>query len=317
MLIREIGRVIGDCELLLPSQRSSDPAKIELFLTSELKRRSFKRVALDLGKVSAASYLDLRSNATAADLELIAAPCLVDVLRQCKDPAERKLIARCISIAEEAFRGLIERGAGGLIGRSELELARELESRVVALGADRQGFPDTGIIVASGPNSASAHHCPGDRVVAAGETLLIDWGAELNGYRSDMTRTLFMGGLPDFARKAYPVVAEALAAAKDALAVGATMGEVDRAARETVMAAGYPEFHYGVGHGVGLAIHEGPWLRAHSVEVLEAGMITTIEPGVYLPEVGGIRIESMFALTDRGTEQMDRLSVALDEMVLV
>lgn len=316
MLVREVSHVIGECELFLPSKRSTDPANLEGFVTSELSRRHFKKVAVDLGRMSAATYFELKKSASIANLDLVVFPRLVDVLRQRKDAAETSLISRCVAISEGAFAGLIEEGAGGLIGRSEFQIARELESRMLDLGADRQGFPDSGIIVASGPNSASAHHCPGGRVVSAGEPLLIDWGAELNGYRSDMTRTLFMGTLPEFARKAYPVVEAALAAAQDVLAVGAKMGDVDHAAREIVTEAGYQEFHYGVGHGVGLAIHEGPWLRAHSEEVLEAGMITTVEPGIYLPSIGGIRIESMYALSNRGVDRLDRLPVSLNEMVL-
>ena len=316
MLIREVEQMIGDCELFLPSKRSTDPANLELFVTSELSRRDFESVAVDLGKLSAASYLKLNRTAFTSKLGLIPVSCLVDGLRQRKDAREHHLISRCIAIAEEALGGLLERGAEGLIGRSELDIARELELRMLGLGADRQGFPETGVIVASGPNSASAHHSPGHRLVSAGEPLLIDWGAELDGYRSDMTRTLFMCSLPEFARKAYPVVEAALVAAQGVLRVGARMGDVDRAAREIVMAAGFPEFHYGVGHGVGLAIHEGPWLRAHSEDRLEAGMITTVEPGVYLPAVGGIRIESMYALLDDRTDRLDSLPISLDEMVI-
>lgn len=187
---------------------------------------------------------------------------------------------------------------------------------MIGLGADRQGFPETGVIVASGPNSASAHHAPGSRRVSPGDTLLIDWGAELDGYRSDMTRTLFIGNLPEFAVEAYPVVRSALELAAGALQAGNTMGQVDHAARETVMAAGFPEFHYGVGHGIGLAIHEAPWLRAHSADRLEAGMITTIEPGIYLPGEGGIRIESIYEVLPGGPQRLDRLPTSLEQMVI-
>lgn len=187
---------------------------------------------------------------------------------------------------------------------------------MIALGADRQGFPDTGIIVASGPNSASAHHCPGGRRVMPGEPLLIDWGAEVDGYRSDMTRTLFIGSLPGFARKAYPVVEAALVAAADRLRAGVDMGEIDRLARDTVSDAGFTEFHYGVGHGIGLAIHEAPWLRAHSKDLLEEGMITTVEPGIYIPGEGGIRIERIFAISDSGAEGLDQLPTAMEQMVI-
>ncbi|GAA5483908.1 M24 family metallopeptidase [Haloferula sargassicola] len=316
MLVREVEEEIGPCEVLLPSRRSIDPVKLEAFVVSELGRRGLARIAFDPGRMNAASFLALSHGAAAAGMECLAVPSLVAALRQNKDPLEHHLISQCVEIAERAFLGLTEEGAGGLVGRSELELARELETRMIGLGADRQGFPDTGVIVASGPNSASAHHVPGRRRVGMGEPLLIDWGAELGGYRSDMTRTLFTGSVPDFACKAYPVVEAALAAAADVLAPGARMGDVDGAARDMVMKHGYPEFHYGVGHGVGLAIHEEPWLRANSQVELEEGMVTTVEPGIYLPGIGGIRIESMYSVSRTTVHRMDRLSVALAEMIL-
>ena len=316
MLIREVTTVAADCELILPGKRSSDRADLERTVVSELKRRKFATVALDLARLNAASYLHLAHCASAEGMRLVATSSLVGGLRQRKDERERQLISRCIEISESALGSIIAGGAAGLIGRSELQIARELEAPMIELGAGRQGFPGDGIIVASGPNSASAHHRPGDRLVSPGEPLLIDWGAELDGYRSDMTRTFFIGHIPEFARKAYPVVEAALEAARQSLKVGETMGAVDHAARQTVMDAGYCEFHYGIGHGVGLAIHEGPWLRAHSEEILETDMVTTIEPGIYLPEVGGIRIECMFSLAASGARRMDRLSTSLDAMVL-
>lgn len=316
MLIREVTEVVDGLEILLPSDRSTDPVVLEAFVVAELARRGAGPVAVNPDRMSASSYKVFERNASEHRLVFTEVACMVDTLRQCKDEAENRIIRRCIHIAEKAFAGLLEEGASGLVGRSELELARELESRMIGLGADRQGFPETGIIVASGPNSASAHHCPGRRLVQAGEPLLIDWGAEIDGYRSDMTRTLFPGGLPEFARKAYPVVNQALESAARLIQVGADMGEVDRAAREAVASAGYPEFHYGVGHGFGLAIHEAPWLRAHSKERLELGMITTVEPGIYLPGTGGIRIESIFEVTRDGSERLDQLSTSLEEMVL-
>jgi len=184
------------------------------------------------------------------------------------------------------------------------------------LGADRQGFPDSGVIVASGPNSASAHHSPGSRKVRMGEPLLIDWGAELGGYRSDMTRTVFPGRVAEFAVRAYPVVETALKSAEKALKAGACLGEIDRTARDIVIDAGYPEFHYGLGHGVGLAIHEAPWIRAHSTELPGPGMITTLEPGVYLPGIGGIRIECLYSINTSGVFRIDKLPTSLESMIL-
>ncbi|MBB5351493.1 Xaa-Pro aminopeptidase [Haloferula luteola] len=316
MLVREVMEEIGDFDVLLPSERSTDAVKLEAFVVAEMKRRGIRSVAVDTGRMGAGTFLRFQEAAAEMGLEVGRGERWIEGLRQCKEPMERQWIERCVEIAEEAFRGLLEEGAAGLVGRSERELARELENRMIGLGADRQGFPETGIIVASGPHSASAHHTPGSRMAAWGEALLIDWGAELGGYRSDLTRTLYLGSVPEYARKAHPVVEAALHAAEKVLRPGAEMGWIDAAARETVMAAGYPEFHYGVGHGVGLAIHEGPWLRAHSREILESGMITTVEPGVYLADIGGIRLEGMFAVGADSVDRLDRLPTDLAAMVI-
>ena len=237
-------------------------------------------------------------------------------MRAVKDACEITLTRRCVWIAERAFSEMLGAGARALIGRTEQELAHELEARMWALGAESQGFPETGIIVASGPHSASPHHSPGQRRIVAGEALLFDWGAELAGYRSDLTRTVFPCSVPAFAIQAYPVVEQALERASQRLRAGAAMGEIDRAARETITDAGYPEFHYGVGHGVGLAIHEAPWLRANSTELCVADMLTTIEPGIYLPEIGGIRIENVYQVTAGGNECLGSLPTDLASMVI-
>lgn len=316
MLLREVEAEIGDFELLLPSERSTDRVSLEGFLVSELTRCGIRQAVVDPPRMSASGYKALEERATSAGLEIRDEPSIVSRLRQCKDKEEHQAILRCVGIAEQAFSELIAAGSTGLLGRTEREIARELESRMIALGADRQGFPGTGIIVASGPNSASNHHRPGDRKVAKGDALLIDWGAELDGYRSDTTRTLFLESIPEFAWTAYPVVLAALERAADTLHAGTSMGTVDAAARDTVMAAGFPEFHYGIGHGIGLEIHEAPWLRAHSEDVLQPGMITTVEPGIYLDDVGGIRIESIYRVAEYGPERLDSLPRSLDSMIL-
>jgi Xaa-Pro aminopeptidase len=316
MLIEEAREEAPDCEVLLASERSTDKVDVLAFLIAELVRRKLSSAAVDLGKIDAQTFLKFAEQASTADLQLIHSTDLLDPLRQCKDSVEYQLIRQCSSIAEQALIGLLAGGAGAVIGRQEKDISRELESRMLDLGADRQGFPGTGIIVASGPNSASAHHSPGARKVAAGEPLLIDWGAELHSYRSDFTRTVFPVTVPDFAKKAYPVVEAALEAAVAKLKVGAPMGDADLAARQTVMEAGYPEFHYGVGHGVGLDIHESPWIRANSEEPFLDGMITTIEPGIYLRGTGGIRIENLYRITPDGVERIGELPTALESMIL-
>ena len=316
MLVSEVRAEAVDCEILLASVRSTDYPNLEQFVVGELAKLGLGSVAIDPAKLSAQSYLGIIHHAAAAGIEVRCVPELLADVRAVKDASELALTRRCVRIAEQAFSELLQGGASCLIGRTERELADELEARMWALGADRQGFPETGIIVASGPNSASAHHPPGSRRVAAGESLLFDWGAELAGYRSDITRTVFPGRVPEFALQAYPLVEQALHRASQCLCAGAAMGEVDHAARKTITDAGYPEVLYGVGHGVGLAIHEAPWLRAHSTERLEADMLTTIEPGIYLPDIGGIRIENVYRVTPDGSERLGELPTRLEAMII-
>jgi Xaa-Pro aminopeptidase len=316
MLVSEVRAEAVDCDILLASASSTERPELEQFVVAELVRRGIDTVTIDPAKLSAQSYLRLTRHAADSGIRLTDHPEILAGVRAVKDPAEITLTRQCVRIAEQAFTELLAQGASSLIGRTERDLANELETRMWALGATRQGFPETGIIVASGPNSAKPHHTPGQRRIAAGEALLIDWGAEVSGYRSDLTRTVFPVAVPDFALQAYPVVEQALQRAAGRLRAGAAMGEIDRAARETITDAGYTEFHYGVGHGVGLAIHEAPWLRAGSTEPCEAGMLTTIEPGIYLPGIGGIRIENLYQVTRGGCECLGKLPVDLGSMVL-
>lgn len=316
MLVSEVRAEAVDCEILLASARSTERPDLEGFVINRLTSHPIQRVAVDPAKLSALSYFQLAAHATTAGIELCRAPDLLANVRAIKNACELDLTRRCVDIAETAFRNLLAKGAASLIGRSEREIAKQLETLLWDAGADRQGFPGTGIIVASGPNSASAHHAPGNRRINAGEPVLIDWGAELSGYRSDLTRTVFTGSVPEFAQNAYPVVERALHLAAALLRDGAPMGEIDRAGRETIIAAGYPEFHYGIGHGVGLAIHEAPWLRADSTEPCKAGMLTTVEPGIYLHGTGGIRIENLYQITQDGAERLGSLPTNLESMVL-
>lgn len=316
MLVSEVRTEAVECEVLLATASSTDRVDMEEFVVSQLINRGLKKAAIDPTKISAQSFLRIKQHAEHAGLDLRVLPGCFSGIRALKDEGELAITRHCVRIAEQALSELLARGAAGLIGRTERDIANELESRMWALGADRQGFPETGIIVASGPNSASPHHTPSQRRIAAGEALLFDWGAELAGYRSDLTRTVFPISVPEFAQQAYPVVEQALLRAAAVLGDGVTMGEVDLAARQTVVDAGYTEFHYGVGHGVGLAIHEEPWLRANSTELCIAEMITTIEPGIYLEGIGGIRIENLYRVTKDGNECLASLPTDLESMIL-
>ena len=316
MFVDEVKERAPHCEpVLLTKIPKERPDPME-FIAQELKRRELRAVVVDPAGMSGKTYRMLTEQAVSLGLEFLPCNDVMDPIRARKDDDEIVLIERCVQIAEQAFSEFIAQGAGQVIGKTERQIAWELEVKMRDLGADRQGFPLTGIIVATGSHSAGAHPIPGDRKIAEGDIVLIDWGAELHEYRSDSTRVIFPGSVPDFARKAYPVVEESLKCGADALKHGASMADVDRVCRQTVIDAGYPEFSYGVGHGVGLEIHEAPWLRASSKETLATNMLTTIEPGIYQLGVGGIRLENIYRVTEEGCERLGTLPTNLGAFVL-
>ena len=166
---------------------------------------------------------------------------------------------------------------------------------------------DTSTIVAAGVNSAVPHHRPTETVLSRGDFVKIDFGALVAGYHSDMTRTFVLGAAADWQREVYGLVAAAQRAGREALEVGAELCEVDGAARRVIADAGYGEhFGHGLGHGVGLQIHEAPGINAASAGTLRAGSVVTVEPGVYLPDRGGVRIEDTLVVGERGPELLTR-----------
>ncbi len=229
-------------------------------------------------------------------VELVATANVVEDLRRVKDPGELARLAGAAAIADEALaaiRPMLEDEP------RELDLAHSLDSEMRRRGASGPSFET---IVASGPNAAMPHHRPGGRRIVAGEAVVIDFGARLDGYCSDMTRTVWSGDLrhPDI-RRAVEVVAASQAAGVRAVAAGVAAADVDRACREVVAAAGWADlFVHGTGHGVGLDIHEAPSVAATSLDTLATGHVVTVEPGVYLPGTGGVRIEDTVVLTDSG-----------------
>jgi Xaa-Pro aminopeptidase len=315
MLVEEVRRDAPDCEILLPCDTYTPFADYVEFLITQLRHRGLDVAGFLPGKTSAQGYIKLTASAS-PDLTLKPLADVIAPLRAIKDEGELAITRRCVAIAEESFAQLLNNGAKAWIGRTERDIASELESRMCALGADRQGFPGTGIIIASGPNSASCHHQPGRRRILHGDTVLIDWGAELNGYRSDLTRTVYIETIPEYARRGHAHVEQSILQTEKELFAGANTGRVDQVARTWLTQLGYCEFYYGVGHGVGLEIHESPWLRMDGQDTLEENMITTLEPGIYLPKIGGIRIENMYRIKQGGCERLGSLPTALEHMVV-
>lgn len=220
---------------------------------------------------------------------------LVGRLRRTKDEWEIAAIERGIAIQEEALTAALTRLS---LGMTELEFCAALEYEMKTRGA---AGPSFGTMVAGGPRSSIIHYETGAPPIEEG-TLLIDWGAVVDGYCSDMTRTFGVGRLPDKVAEIYPIVLEAQQAAIDACKPGIPCAEIDAVARGIIKAAGYGEqFGHGLGHGLGLDIHEAPFFNELSTDVrLEPGMVMTVEPGIYLPGVGGVRIEDDILITESG-----------------
>jgi Xaa-Pro aminopeptidase len=263
------------------------------------------RLGFDDAHVSVRQYARLRE-VLPDRVELIPAGGLVERLRAVKDADEVQRIRAAVEAADAALVALLE---SGLAGRSERELARALVNAMQDRGAQQASFDP---IVAAGAHGALPHARPRDVTVQAGQLVVIDWGAELDGYCSDCTRTVAVGEPSDEAREVYELVLAAQQAGLAAVRPGAVGRAVDAAARRVIDAAGHGEnFGHGLGHGVGLEVHEGPRLSKRSDEQLVSGNVVTVEPGVYIPSKLGVRIEDLVVVTDTANEVLTGLDKQL------
>ena len=244
------------------------------------------------------------------DVDLVGAGDLVEQLRAVKDRAEIAAIRAAAELADEALRRTV---AQGVVGRTERHVALELETEMRRLGAEAPAFTS---IVASGAHSALPHAEPRDVTIAPDTLLTIDWGAQLDGYCSDCTRTFATGELEADAAAVYALVLHAQQQAEDAVRAGAAGTEVDRVARAIIEEAGHGEhFGHGLGHGVGLEVHEGPTLSQLSTDdALAPGNVVTVEPGVYVPDRFGVRIEDLVVVTEEGCEVLSGLPKELERV---
>ncbi len=248
---------------------------------------NYRRVAIEAGGLSHDLYLKIREGNEAIYFLALRATDLAG-LRAIKDETEISRIRTASAMATRAFQSILPMIRPGM---REREIALELDYQMRKNGAEDAAFQT---IVASGPNSALPHARPGDRIIEKGDALVIDWGAVYEGYRSDETCTLMVGRAATNFAAAYRLVKEAHDLALSAIRAGVATAEVDRQAREHIEKGGMVElFSHGTGHGVGLDVHEHPRLAANATGVLEAGMVVTVEPGVYLPGCWGIRIEDL------------------------
>ena len=239
------------------------------------------------------------------DLELVSTLDLVSALRVRKDPYELEALRDSLGLMEQVLGSVLE---SDIVGKTERELALAITRAVEDAGADGAAFEP---IVASGPNGAEPHAEPGQRVISAGEPVIFDVGAKKDGYCSDISRTMVAGGLEkadERFREVYSTVRKAQLKAIAEIKPGMTCLEADAIARKVIDEAGYGErFGHSLGHGVGLATHEAPSVGPNSSEILEPGMVFTVEPGIYLPGWGGVRLEEMVVLTDEGCQILNIL----------
>ena len=257
-------------------------------------------VALEADHISWAQQQRLAST-WFPDIDLIASSGLVEGLRLVKDGGEVARMGAAAAIADVAFERLRHR----LSDRpTESEFALELDTEMRRLGAADVSFET---IVAAGPNAARPHHRPSERTITSGDLVVVDFGALVDGYHSDMTRTQWVGEPTATQRRMWDVVAEAQQAGVDAVRAGVTAGQVDRICRDVIDASGWGDaFVHSTGHGVGLDIHEQPRLGADSPDCLADGWVVTVEPGVYLADHGGVRIEDTVLVGPSGCTALTR-----------
>ncbi|MGH3431503.1 MAG: M24 family metallopeptidase, partial [Thermocrispum sp.] len=268
-----------------------------------------RRLGFESQHVSVDSYDVMTRSAEGIQLERT--PGLVERLRMVKDAGEVDALRMACAAADRALADLVEH-SGVRAGWAERQVARELENLMLDHGSQGVAFPS---IVAAGANSAIPHHRPTETVLHDGDFVKLDFGAVVDGYHSDMTRMLVVGRPAAWQRDLYSLVFTAQAAGRQAAVSGAEVKAVDEAARGVIDRAGYgDEFAHGLGHGVGLDVHEAPSIAKTGAGTLSAGMTVTVEPGVYLAGRGGVRIEDTLVVADGGSEV---LTLSTKELVTV
>jgi Xaa-Pro aminopeptidase/Xaa-Pro dipeptidase len=273
-------------------------------ISSTLLRGEWQKVGIESKVITLHDYLKLRDKLS--DLELIPLADELCAIRSVKDWTEINRIKKAAGISSDALTSTLSRIRAGV---AEKDIALELEFQIRNRGAENISFE---IIVASGANSAMPHARPGDRRLEPGDFVVFDYGAVYEGYCSDETSTIVLGNISDRQREVYEIVKEAHDSAINSIKAGIPCNEIDRKARNIIEKKGLGQyFSHGTGHGVGLSVHENPRISTPSTSHLEAGMVITIEPGVYFPGLWGIRIEDMVLVKDNGCEILTTFSKEL------
>ena len=301
-------RFVTDFRYLTQSAEEVDPAwereiAVDLLagVVKGLPGSGELRVAFDDAHMSVKDHGRL-AGMVRAGIELVPAGGAIETLRAVKDADELEAIRAAARLADDALTEVLGRG---LVGRTEREVALDLEFTMRRMGAQAASFPP---IVAAGEHGALPHATPREVPIPAGTLVVVDWGAQLDGYASDCTRTYATGDIDPRDGQVYALVLQAQEAALAAVRPGPKGREVDAVARSIIDAAGHAEhFGHGLGHGVGLDVHEGPRLSKQGETALAAGMVVTVEPGVYVPGAVGVRIEDLVIVTDDGVEVVSSL----------
>ncbi len=275
------------------------------WLLEHLKATGVKKLGFESHQMTVAAYKQitdaLKEMSSSDRPKMVATTGIVEALRRVKDEEEFRLLQRAIDVADAAMEAV---SPAIQPGETEREVAWRMEKAMRELGADSISF-DT--IVAAGPNGAMPHHRPSERPIAAGEPVVIDMGARVGGYCSDITRTVCIGEQDETFRKVYDIVLGAQLTAIATVRAGMTAGDADDLSRKVIAEAGYGEnFGHSLGHGVGLVVHEYPRVGPKSDNVLEEGMVFTVEPGIYLSGWGGVRIEDVVLLEKEGARVLSK-----------
>jgi Xaa-Pro aminopeptidase len=291
-----LGALVDEIEIV-PWDETDDPTRAVQALVGQARRvavqdQMWARFALRLG-----AALD--------PAELVPAGPTMSELRAIKDPEEIERLRVAAAAADRAMLAVTEEG---LTGRTEAEVGRHVRDLLIAEGHDDAGFS----IIASGPNSASPHHEPGSRTIDAGDAVVLDIGGTKAGYASDTSRTAFVGEPPADFLSLFAVLREAQAAACAAVRPGVPAAEIDAVARDIITDAGYGDaFLHRTGHGIGMETHEEPYIVASNPEPLVAGNAFSVEPGIYVRDTWGARIEDIVVCTDAGGERLNTTSTEL------
>jgi Xaa-Pro aminopeptidase len=297
-------RSSGFCEVVMGIRH-----RLEETIREQCAGGSISRLGIQAEYLTVARRAKIGAALTGIDL--VETTGVVGTLRMCKDPLEVSRIEQAIAWQEAALEEALRRVVPGM---TEQQLLAHIEFEMKSRGAFGPSFD---CILGAGPNSSIPHHQTGSTPITPG-TLLIDWGAmSSDGYNGDLTRTFAIGAFPDKIREIYDIVLEAQVAAIDAAGPGQRCADIDKVARDIITNAGYGEqFGHGLGHGLGLEVHEDPYFNNLSDVVLAPGMVMTVEPGIYLPGVGGVRIEDDILITESGNRVLSSYPKDRDSMIL-